>query len=191
MYGIWRAGPQVACKSRTYTKAPGTEHACKAKQPAVSRRHSLTDRMSHGHSILQCFTAGDSVITTSFTGVKSCKYQYFTERANRVLFGHNQPRSVGVIRSIETLHAGLRYRVTPVSQVLIKRFISNVYRKVHWHGTTEKPKVRNGAGLFKYKSTQQYPLHLMIEMKFILALLYMTAIQDGPSRVLLTLPITL
>ena len=35
----------------------------------------------------------------------------------------------------------------------------------------EKPKVRNGAGLFKYKSTQQYPLHLMIEMKFILATL--------------------
>ena len=35
----------------------------------------------------------------------------------------------------------------------------------------KKPKVRNGAGLFKYKSTQQYPLHPMIEMKFILATL--------------------
>ena len=31
----------------------------------------------------------------------------------------------------------------------------------------------------------------MIEMKFILALLYITAIQDGPSRVLRTLPINL
>ena len=36
-----------------------------------------------------------------------------------------------------------------------------------------------------------YLLHLMIEMKFILALLYITAIQDGPSRVLRTLPINL
>ena len=51
--------------------------------------------------------------------------------------------------------------------------------------------MRNGAGIFKYKSTQQYPLHLMIEMTFILALLYITAIQDGPSRVLRTLPINL
>lgn len=31
--------------------------------------------------------------------------------------------------------------------------------------------MRNGAGIFKYKSTQQYPLHPMIEMKFILATL--------------------
>ena len=52
-----------------------------------------------------------SVITTSITGVKSCKYQYFTERASRVLFGHNQPRSAGVIRSIKTLHIELSYRV--------------------------------------------------------------------------------
>ena len=51
--------------------------------------------------------------------------------------------------------------------------------------------MRNGAGLFKYKSTHLYLLHLMIEMKFILALLYITAIQDGPSRVLRTLPINL
>ena len=72
-----------------------------------------------------------SVITTSITGVKSWKYQYFTERASRVLFGHNRPRSVGVIRSIETLHIELSYRVTPVSEALIKRFISNVYIKVH------------------------------------------------------------
>lgn len=35
MYSIWRSILQVACKSRTYTKAPGTEHACKAEQPAV------------------------------------------------------------------------------------------------------------------------------------------------------------
>ena len=98
---------------------------------------------------------------------------------------------MGAIRSIETLHARLRYRVTPVFQVLTKRLISNIYIKVHWHGTTGKPKVRNGAGIFKYKSTQQYPLHLMIEMTFILALLYITAIQDGPSRVLRTLPINL
>ena len=94
-----------------------------------------------------------SVITTSITGVKSCKYQYFTERASRVLFGHNQPRSAGVIRSIKTLHIELSYRVTPCIWSLIKRLISNIYIKVHWHGTTEKPKVRNGAGLFKYKST--------------------------------------
>ena len=41
----------------------------------------------------------------------------------------------------------------PCIEVLTKRLISNIYIKVHWHGTTEKPKVRNGAGLFKYKST--------------------------------------
>ena len=43
----------------------------------------------------------------------------------------------------------------PCIEVLTKRLISNIYIKVHWHGTTEKPKVRNGAGLFKYKSTHR------------------------------------
>ena len=131
-----------------------------------------------------------SVITTSITGVKSCKYQYFTERASRVLFGHNQPRSVGVIHSIETLHIELSYRVTPCIWSLIKRFISNIYRKVHWHGTTEKPKVRNGAGLFNIRvRTVSTSSHYWDEVYP--ALLYITAIQDGPSRVLRTLPITL
>ena len=131
-----------------------------------------------------------SVITTSITGVKSCKYQYFTEKASRVLFGHNQPRSVGVIRSIKTLHIELSYRVTPCIWSLIKRLISNIYIKVHWHGTTEKPKVRNGAGLFNIRvhtvSTSSHDWYEVYP-----ALLYITAIQNGPSRVLRTLPITL
>ena len=78
----------------------------------------------------------------------------------------------------------------PVSEVLIKRFISNVYIKVHWHGTTEKPKVRNGAGLFNIRvrtvSTSSHDWYEVYP-----ALLYITAIQDGPSRVLRTLPINL
>ena len=83
---VWHLEGRSASSLEIANIHEGTVHGTRMQSQTTggyTRRHSLTDRMSHGHSILQCFTAGDSVITTSFTGVKSCKYQDNTERASR------------------------------------------------------------------------------------------------------------